>query len=253
MRLICSHIPLFSPWKTDNILTETQQEFHLSSIRGMRRIASRAAYIELVDCLAKSVTGRKRYMENRMTKPLSEWFTLTDEAFLLLCLENNVGKWNRQWAQKQLRLQVPPQVRQQQQGQEIQDDIQEEDALYTGKSRGTKRSWSNEGLERFNALMIDVYRDRKENGTNFDIVFQEEMNNRYTPGPEDEEPDPGGQEHEQVPHVNRVVQVYSDFNMEELVAHADASGTGAGGVASRQQHNRDDDQDTDEETSTVPV
>ena len=41
--------------------------------------------------------------------------------------------------------------------------------------------------------------------------------------------------------------------MEELVAHTDASGTGAGGVASRQQPNRDDDQDTDEETSTVPV
>ena len=124
----------------------------------MRRIASRAAYIELVDCLAKSVTGRKRCMENRMTKPLLEWFTLTDEAFLLLCLENNVGKWNRQWARNQLLLQVPPQVRQQQQGQEIQEDIQE-DALFTGKSRGTKRSWSAEGSERFNALMIDVYRD----------------------------------------------------------------------------------------------
>jgi hypothetical protein len=242
LRLICSHNPLFS---TDNILTETQQEFHLSSIKGMRRIASRAAYIELLDCLAKSVTGRKRYMENRMTKPLSEWFTLTDEAFLLLCLENNVAKWNKQWARKQLLLQVPPQAQQQQQGQEIEEEIQEE-ALYTGKSRGTKRSWSAEGLERFNALMIDVYRDRKENGTNFDIVFQQEMNLRYTPRQEEEEPDPGGQEHEQMPHVNRVVQVYSDFNMEDLVAHAaDASGTGAGGVASVH--------DADEETSSVPV
>ena len=214
----------------------------------------RAAYIKLVDCLAKSVTGRKRYMENRMTKPLLEWFTLTDEAFLLLCLENNVGKWNRQWAQKQLCLQVPPQVRQQQQGQEIQEDIQKEDVLYTGKTRGTKRSWSAEGLERFNALMIDVYHARKENGTNFDMVFQQKMINRYTPRQEDEEPDPGGQEeHEQMPHVNHVVQVYSNFNMKALVAHADASGTGAGGVASRQQHNHDDDQDADEETSTVPV
>jgi hypothetical protein len=104
-----------------------------------------------------------------------------------------------------------------------------------------------EGLERFNALMIDVYRNRKENGTNFDIVFQQEMILRYTPQQEEKKPDPpGGQEHDQMPHVNCVVEVYSDFNMEDLVAHAaDASGTGAGGVASVQ--------DADDETSTVPV
>ena len=62
---------------------------------------------------------------------------------------------------------------------------------------------------------MSSYRDRKENGTNFDIIFHKEMNTRYTPRQEDEEPsDPGGQEHEQMPHVNRGVQVYSDFNME---------------------------------------
>jgi hypothetical protein len=55
----------------------------------MRRNASRAAYIELIDCLARAVVGRNKvYMENRMTKPLSAWFTYTDEAFLLLRLDH---------------------------------------------------------------------------------------------------------------------------------------------------------------------
>jgi hypothetical protein len=137
-----------------------------------------------------------------------------------------------------------------------------------GNPEEPKRSLSNEGLERFNALMVDVYWDRKENGTNFDIIFQEEMNNRYTKQ-QNEEPNPGGQEHEQMPHVSRVVQVYSDFNIEQLVAHVDASDTSAGGVVlvahvdasdtsaggvvSRQQQDHDDDHDADEETSTVPV
>ena len=114
-----------------------------------------------------------------MTKPLSEWFTLTDEACLLLCLESYVGKWNGEWTRKQLLRASPPQPPQQQEGEEIQGDDRE-DALHTGRTRGTKRSWSAEGLERFNALMIDVYRNRKENGTDFDMVFEEEINNRYT-------------------------------------------------------------------------
>ena len=62
--------------------------------------------------------------------------------------------------------------RQQEEGEQTVGD---EDALYTGKSRATKRSWSKDGLERFNGLMIDVYRDRQANGANFDNIFREEM------------------------------------------------------------------------------
>ena len=126
----------------------------------MRRIRSRPAYIELLDCLVRAVVGRKVYVEKRMSNPLSEWFTMTDEAFLLLCLESYADTWNRAWAQAD----------QQQEGEQKQD---EEEARYTGRSQGTKRSWSKEGLERFNAIMVDVYRDRKENATAFDHVFKE--------------------------------------------------------------------------------
>jgi hypothetical protein len=65
----------------------------------MRRNASKAAYIKLIDYLARAMVRRKVYMENGMTKHFSEWFTNTDEAFLLLCLKSCVPKWNQAWAQ----------------------------------------------------------------------------------------------------------------------------------------------------------
>ena len=108
----------------------------MESIREMRRIRSRPAYLELLDCLVRSVVGRKVYVENRMTKPLSEWFTMTDEAFLLLCLESYVEKWNHTWARA---------VQRQQQGElAVVGDEDEEEPRYTGRSKGTKRSWSQE-------------------------------------------------------------------------------------------------------------
>ena len=179
MMLNFTHMTVFASTRTDNILNETQREFHLPSIRGMKRIASLPAYIELLNCLVRAMVGKKVYVKNRMTKPLSEWFTRTDEAFLLLCLESYVGKWNQEWMRANLVLAAPPQPPQQQEGEQKQGEDCKE-ALYTGRSQGTKCSWSNEGLEHFNALMVDVYRDRQENGTSFDFVFIEEMIKRYS-------------------------------------------------------------------------
>ena len=113
--------------------------------------------MELLDCLASAVVGRKVYIDNRMTKSLSEWFTLTVKAFLLLCLELYVHKWNQEWAQTSL---APVAAARQQEGEQKAGD---EDALYTGKSRGTKRSWSKDGFERLNGLAVDVYPDRQAN------------------------------------------------------------------------------------------
>jgi len=170
----------------------------------MRRNASRAAYIELIDCLARAVVGRKVYMDNRMTKPLSEWFTYTDEAFLLLCLESYVPKWNRAWAR-------------QEEGQQNLAAV-DEDARYTGKTKGTKLGWTKDGLERMNALMIDVARDRQANGAHFDNIFKDEMIRRYN---KEDTRNPGGRQHdEEVAPENRVVIVYNDFNIAQLLAHA---------------------------------
>ncbi len=223
---------------TDNILAVTNREFRLQNIKGMRRIQSRPAYLELVYCLARAVVGRKVYIENRMTQPLSEWFTLTDEAFLLLCLESYVPKWNRAWTQQDS-LAVPPAAARQQEGEQNEGN---EEAKYTGRSRGTKRSWSKEGLQRYNALMVDEYCDREKNGTNFDDIFREEMIKRY--GKQNDNTNPArGREDEQTEPENCVVVVYSDFNIQQLMAHAAGVRAGAGGVASTEQQQSDDDDD----------
>ena len=59
-----THMTVFAS-TTDNILNETHREFHLPSIRGMRRIASRPAYIELLDCLVRAVVGWKVYVNDK--------------------------------------------------------------------------------------------------------------------------------------------------------------------------------------------
>ena len=223
---------------TNNILAVTNREFRLQNIKGLRRIQSRPAYLELVDCLARAVVGRKVYIEKRMTQPLSEWFTLTDEAFLLLCLESYVPKWNRAWTQ-QASLAVPPAAARRQEGEQKEGN---DEAKYTGRSRGTKRSWSKEGLQRYNALMVDVYCDREKNGTNFDDIFREEMIKRY--GKQNDNTNPArGREDEQTAPENRVVVVYSDFNIQQLMAHAAGVRAVAGGVASTEQQQSDDDDD----------
>jgi hypothetical protein len=125
--------------------------------------------VELLDCLARAVVGRIVYMESRITKPFSEWFTYTDEAFLLFCLESYVPKWNRAWAQHRQR-------------QEGEQNVEHEDARYTGKTKGTKLGWTNwtkEALESMNSLTIDVVRHRVANGEHFDNIFKEEMIKRY--------------------------------------------------------------------------
>ena len=204
---ITSNTPLFSDITTDNILAVTNREFRLRSIMGTRSIQSRSAYVELLDCVVRAVVGRKVYIDSRMTKPLSEWFTLTDKAVLFLCLESYVPKWNREWAQSsRAPVAAAAAAARQQKGEQ---KVGDEDALYTGKSRGTKRSWSKDGLERFNGLMIDVYRDRQANGANFDNIIREEMIKRN--GKQNDTTKPVRGEDEQTNPEKCVVVVNSDF------------------------------------------
>jgi hypothetical protein len=40
-------------------------------------------------------------------------------------------------------------------------------AKYTGSLQGSKRSWNEAGMARFNDLMVEVYNDRTRNGVRF--------------------------------------------------------------------------------------
>ena len=57
-------------------------------------------YMDLLDDLLKTVVGATKFKENRCKTHLSEWFTITDEAFLLLCLQNYWKQWHYEWMVK---------------------------------------------------------------------------------------------------------------------------------------------------------
>jgi len=203
-----------SPTRTEKLLPKSNGHFNTSDFSGMLRSeATREAYTELLDSLLKSVVGYKRYMANRVTQPLSEWFTKTDEAFLLLCMEAYSGKWRNDWTLQQRQLHG-----RQTAAIEDNDNTVSCDALYTGKTRGTKRSWSESGLERFNMLMINVYRDRRAYGESFDEEFLEEMKQRYLKVAQKGDP-LAAEEQDSAPQQIRQKIVYNEFNLELLMAH----------------------------------
>ncbi len=108
------------------------------------------------------------------------------------------------------------------------------ESLYTAASQETKRSWSAEGMERFNTLMINVFRDRRDNGRLFDEMFLEEMKRKYTKvNMRQRDNDELGDD--AVGPRPRQTIVYNDFNLELLVAHADA------GVQQQQEMDEADD------------
>ena len=110
--------------------------FHMNHIAKMRDVTSRRAYISMLGCMLKSVVPAKSFKMNRTTKPMSEWVTISDEAFLMLCTESYSGKWTYEEYINQM---GPP-----------SNPEDEPEVLHTGRSQGTKRSWSRDGLDRFN-------------------------------------------------------------------------------------------------------
>ena len=58
---------------------------------GMRSNAQ--TYVEFIYCFARAVVGIKTWKQNTTKTALSEFFTITDEAFLLLCIESYRDKW----------------------------------------------------------------------------------------------------------------------------------------------------------------
>ena len=66
-------------------------------------------YIKFISHFAPALTGVTFWNKNKMTKPVSELLTVTDEAFLLLCIINYSATWKAQELQKSgaTQVQVP--------------------------------------------------------------------------------------------------------------------------------------------------
>ena len=146
---------------------ELESEFENTYVC-MRSQETAANYIHLLDQLIQAVVSYRMYKMNRTTRPLSEWVTVSDEAFLIICLEN----YSKMWRYETLleRMGPPP-----------ESEYAEGDAVptarYTGKQKGTKRSWSKKGMKIFNKTMVRIYQDRATYGVEFDALFMQHMKN----------------------------------------------------------------------------
>ena len=61
---------------------------------------SRDDYIKFISHFAPALTGVAFWNNNKMIKPVSELLTVSDEAFLLLCIINYSATWKAQQQQK---------------------------------------------------------------------------------------------------------------------------------------------------------
>ena len=196
----------------------------------MRSASTAKRYAKFLYLYAKSVTGLKKWNANCKTSPLSEYFTLTDEAFLLLCHESYTAKWLSVFNNGSLPDAADAPV-------DASDEIvlvsncvsmvmtcvyglgtnqcdHNQNALYTGRTQGTKRSWTKVGMDRFNELMRLVYVNRKFNGVAFDaymLRYIKYKRNKRSPTPAAVTP-------------AATVVVYSDFNMQAIMEQAELQG-----------------------------
>jgi hypothetical protein len=100
----------------------------------MRSKENITKYIDMMAILVQTVVTSKAFKKNRTKHPFSDWVTVSNDGFLILCL----GNYEKKWRAKKLRVNngpAPPPS-----GHEVEEPITE--PRYTGKSSGTKQSWS---------------------------------------------------------------------------------------------------------------
>jgi hypothetical protein len=169
---------------------------------GQRSRSTRKSYCILLDSLIQAVISAKKFKDNRLTKPLTEWVTISDEAFMMLCIDN----YHRVWIYDKT------------QGATLEEGSERPSSLFTGRDKGTRKSWSKRAINIFNMKMEDVYHDRKRHGKNFDEYFLKKMKEKY--GKKSKAAAalrPGSSEHETAQHEQEQKIVLSDFNIEYVM------------------------------------
>lgn len=104
---------------------------------------------------------------------LAAFMTVSDEAFLLLVLENNHARWVKQFPHrlemKGIKSDWPSGPGREKQVKSFNEKYEVPPPLYTHKGMtGRNKGWTAAGLKRYVALKKLVIADRKENGKAFD-------------------------------------------------------------------------------------
>ena len=159
------------------------------------REASFEAFVYFLDRMLPSVNTKANpyHGPQRKTMGFGEVFTVNDEAFALVMVENYVEQWkllveNKRKCEERSsidRSKTRP-------GEESGDDEEDDDegmnvrhdrfrAKYTSSNRGTCNScgWSTEGIERFNEFASEIGKKRASETTGKDL---EEYMMRYWQG-----------------------------------------------------------------------
>ena len=153
----------------------------------------------IIDSMIAAIVSCKKYKEKRATEPLTSWMTVSDETFLLLCLDNYSHKWRYEKRKKEGML---------------EEGEKERKALFTGKGQGSRKGWDERAMKVFNKTMRQVWTDRATNGKKFDDHFLRYMKFvHHTPVKGKKE---GGDEAGL--QVSTSPIILSDFNIESVMA-----------------------------------
>ena len=106
----------------------------------------------VVNTFFKTIVPNTIWNRNHSNIALSLFFTVADETFALLCLENSVEEWSEQIEKTETK------NTRRKKGDKLK---------WTGPSkatnnRGAKRGWSIEGRERYNELFMAIVNERKK-------------------------------------------------------------------------------------------
>jgi hypothetical protein len=161
-------------------------------------------YILFLNHFGPALTGVALWNNNKTTKPVSEMLTVTDEAFIHLCIINYSATWKAQEEKKAGKTDEPIPV------SDIKVDIcycKSICSLYykccqsprftkaTNKGHFSAHNaglcnlpcgWSKQGLQTFNQLAREIFQSRKEHGEEFNKAFKEyieqEMASKHNTG-----------------------------------------------------------------------
>ncbi len=112
-------------------------------------------YKMVCDHLFPAIVGRMWVKENIKDMPMSKLITQSDEAFLLLVVENNRDRWEDMIENKKATSKISTK-------------------WSRGQGTGAVKfnGWDEKGLARFNRNMKKVKKDREENGRAFDQYYK---------------------------------------------------------------------------------
>ena len=76
------------------------KQFCLNILEKLRSKEGRSQYIHFLDTFVSAGIGCKKWKNNRLLKPLSDYFSISDEAFVLLTYDCYNEKWTHEYMTK---------------------------------------------------------------------------------------------------------------------------------------------------------